>query len=64
MRKSGIHVLQAEKTDRGALKINVESALRTVPVENATVDISIPGSRIRFWKRYTRIKMAIQVRWN
>ena len=43
MRKSGIHVLQAEKTDRGALKINVESALRTVPVENATVDISYTG---------------------
>ena len=43
MRKSGIHVLQAENTDRGALKINVESALRTVPVENATVDISYTG---------------------
>ena len=43
MKKTSIHVLQAENTDRGALRINVESALRTVPVENATVDISYTG---------------------
>mgnify|MGYP004458616811 FL=1 len=43
MRKSGMRVLQTDNVDRGELKINVESALRTVPIENAAVDISYTG---------------------
>lgn len=38
-----MQILQNDRSDRGELKINVESALRTVPVENATVDISYTG---------------------
>ena len=38
-----MQILQNDRPDRGELKINVESALRTVPVENATVDISYTG---------------------
>ena len=40
MKKSDMQILQNDRPDRGELKINVEAALRTVPVENATVDIS------------------------
>ena len=43
MKKSDMQILQNDRPDRGELKINVESALRTVPVENATVDISYTG---------------------
>ena len=43
MRKSGMRVLQTDNVDRGELKVNVESALRTVPIENAAVDISYTG---------------------
>ena len=43
MKKSDMQILQNDRSDRGELKINVESALRTVPVENATVDISYTG---------------------
>lgn len=38
-----MQILQNDRPDLGELKINVESALRTVPVENATVDISYTG---------------------
>ena len=43
MRKSGMRVLQTDNVDRGELRINVESVLRTVPIENAAVDISYTG---------------------
>ena len=43
MKKSDMQILQNDRPDQGELKINVESALRTVPVENATVDISYTG---------------------
>lgn len=43
MKKSDMQILQNDRPDRGELKINVEAALRTVPVENATVDISYTG---------------------
>lgn len=50
--------------DRGELKINVESALRTVPVENATVDISYTGEPDQILEEVRTVKMAIRVRWN
>ena len=43
MRKPNMHALQEDNVDRGALKVNVESELRTIPIENATVDISYTG---------------------
>ncbi len=47
MRKSGMRVLQNDRVDQGELKVSVESALRTVPIENATVDISYTGESDR-----------------
>ena len=43
MQKSGMRVLQNDRADQGELKVSVESALRTVPIKNATVDISYTG---------------------
>lgn len=35
--------MKAAQSEKGRLRINVESALRTVPIENAVVDISYTG---------------------
>ncbi len=43
MSKQNIRYLQSDNPDEGSLQVNVESASGTLPIENATVEISYTG---------------------
>ncbi len=50
---AGMSMLQTQQTDSGKLKINITSTVGSIPVENATIDISYTGDPTTTIERLT-----------